>query len=420
MQVTSHTPPARTSTSEKTVGLTSPLAGITVIELGHTVAAPYAGMILAELGATVIKVESESGDYTRGMPPFRPDDTAGPYQVLNRGKQSVVIDMKDPVGAKLLMALVMGRGDVLIHNLKFGAIDRLGFGAAALRARKPSLIHCNVGAFGHTGPMKELPGYDPLMQAYSGIMSILGEDGRPPVRVGVSITDMAAGMWAVIGIQAALRRREETGEGCVLDTSLFETALSWLSIQFASFDISGVVPGREGSGLAMMTPYQAFETADSHIMVAAGNDGNFAKLCAAMELPALVHDERFALNKARVANRPALLAILEPVFRQQSSDDWLRRLEARGVPCSPINTLDQVVNDPQAAALGIFQDSPDGNGKVLGLPLSFDGVRPPFKVAAPTLGQDTEEVLGPLRQALAADRLGAQPAAPHPTSGKNS
>jgi crotonobetainyl-CoA:carnitine CoA-transferase CaiB-like acyl-CoA transferase len=375
-----------------------PLGGITVIELGHTVAAPYAGMILAELGADVIKVESAEGDYSRGMPPFRPDDTATPYQVLNRGKRSVVVDMKDPAGAQLLTELILRQGDVLIHNLKFGAIDKLGFGAAALRGRKPSLVYCNVGAFGHVGPKKELPGYDPLMQAYSGIMSILGEDGRPPVRVGVSITDMAAGMWAAIGIQAALRQRDATGEGCVVDTSLFETALGWLSIQFASYDASGVVPRKEGSGLSMMTPYQAFETNDSHVMVAAGNDNTFGKLCHALERPELVRDSRFTLNKARVANRPALLAILEPIFREQSSAEWLHRLEKHGVPCSPINTVDQVAGDTQAAALGIFQDSPDGNGKVLGLPLSFDGARPAFRVPAPKLGEHTEAILGPLRQ----------------------
>jgi crotonobetainyl-CoA:carnitine CoA-transferase CaiB-like acyl-CoA transferase len=386
---------------------TQPLAGITVIELGHTVAAPYAGMILAELGADVIKVESAGGDYTRGMPPFRADDTAAPYQVLNRGKRSVVLDLKDAGDARVLRELLLRDGDVLIHNLKFGAIDKLGFGAAQLRSLKPSLVHCNVGAFGHTGPMKELPGYDPLMQAYSGIMSILGEDGRPPVRVGVSITDMAAGMWAVIGIQAALARRAVTGEGCVIDTSLFETALAWLSIQFASYDVSGDVPRREGSGLAMMTPYQAFETADSHVMVAAGNDNIFRKLCPALGQPELATDERFATNKARVANRPDLLGLLEPIFRTRPSAEWLRRLEAAGVPCSPINSLDRLVDDPQAQALGIFQSSPDGNGKTLGLPLSFDQVRPAFAVAAPKLGQHTEEILGDLRRELAATEASA-------------
>ena len=380
-----------------------PLRGITVIEIGHTVAAPYAGMILAELGANVIKIEGPGdGDYTRGMPPFREDHTSAVFQALNRGKRSVVIDMKAPDEARLLRELILEEADVVIHNLKFGAMDKLGFGSDKLLALKPSLVYCNVGAFGHIGPMRERPGYDPLMQAYAGIMSIMGEDGRPPVRVGVSITDMAAGMWSVIGIQAACRESAATGKGGVIDTSLFETALGWLSVQYSSFDTSGVVPRREGSGLAMMAPYQAFESTDSHLMVAAGNDNNFRRLCRSIERNELAVDPRFALNKDRVANRPALLAILEPIFRQESTKDWLARLEVSGVPCSPINSLDQLVNNSQAEALGIFQESPDGNGTVLGLPLSFDSVRPPFRKAAPRLGEHTLEVLTNLRDRASA------------------
>ncbi|MDB5743049.1 MAG: L-carnitine dehydratase/bile acid-inducible protein [Polaromonas sp.] len=379
-----------------------PLSGITVIEIGHTVAAPYAGMILAELGANVIKIENPGdGDYTRGMPPFRQDHTSAVYQALNRGKRSVVVDMKNPSEARILRELIVEQADVVIHNLKFGAMEGLGFGSDDMCALKPALVYCNVGAFGHTGPLRERPGYDPLMQAYAGIMSIMGEDGRPPVRVGVSITDMAAGMWAVIGIQAACREAQVTGQGGVVDTSLFETALGWLTVQYSSFDASGVVPKREGSGLAMMAPYQAFESSDSHLMVAAGNDNNFIRLCRAINQPDLVGDPRFAANKNRVANRPALLEILEPVFKSDTTQRWLDRLEQAGVPCSPINSIDQVVGDPQAEALGIFQKSPDGTGTVLGLPLSFDAVRPPFRTTAPRLGEHTEQVLGALRSRLA-------------------
>jgi crotonobetainyl-CoA:carnitine CoA-transferase CaiB-like acyl-CoA transferase len=378
-----------------------PLSGLTVIEIGHTVAAPYAGMILAELGADVIKIESPGGgDYSRGMPPFREDGTASMFQTLNRGKRSVVIDMKDPEEATMLRELIKEKGDVLIHNLKFGAMDKLGFSAAELLATRPSLVYCNLGAFGHTGPLRDKPGYDPLIQAFTGIMSIMGEDNRPPVRVGVAITDMAAGLWAVIGIQAACREAALTGKGGVVDTSLFETALGWLSIQYASFDVSGKVPRREGSGVAMLVPYQAFETSDLHIMVAAGNDNIFRRLCHAVGHPAWESDERFALNKDRCTNRIELISLLGDIFKQKSSEEWLVILETAGVPASPINTINQLVDNPQTKALEILQASPDGNGTVLGLPLSFDAVRPPFRTPAPKLGEHTHEVFASIRARL--------------------
>ncbi|GAA4342937.1 CoA transferase [Pigmentiphaga soli] len=375
---------------------TLPLQGMTVIEIGHTVAAPYAGMILAELGADVIKVENpDAGDYTRGMPPFR-DGASAVYQALNRGKRSIALDMKRPRDAALLKRLIVEKADVVLHNLKYGAMEKLGFGAEELLRLKPGLVYCNVGAFGRTGPLRDRPGYDPLMQAYTGIMSIMGEEGRPPVRVGVSITDQAAGMWAVIGIQAAYQESRRSGAGGVVDTSLFETALCWLTVQYSSFDASGVVPKREGSGLAMMAPYQAFESADSYLMVAAGNDNNFRKLCGALERPDLALDPRFAANKGRVEHRPALLAELEPIFRRKTTAQWLALLEAAGVPCSPIKRIDEVVDDPHAQALEIFQPSPDGAGHILGLPLSFDSARPPFRRAAPGLGEHTGEILSGL------------------------
>ena len=375
----------------------APLAGLTVIEIGHTVAAPYAGMVLAELGANVIKVEGAGGDYSRDMPPFRDGQVSAVYQSLNRGKRSVVVDLKDPVQAERLRALILVEADVLLHNLKFGAVDTLGLGSERLLAAKPSLVYCNIGAFGHTGPLKHRPGYDPLMQAYAGIMSLMGEDGRPPVRVGVSITDMASGLWAVIGILAACRERERTGVGGVVDTSLYETALGWLCVQYASFDASGVVPKKEGSGVAMMVPYQAFQSADSFLMVAAGNDNNFRRLCRAIDRMDLAEDVRFVTNKVRVANRVALIALLQPIFLTRTTAEWLEILEAANVPGSPINSVDHLPDDAQAQALGIIQDSPDGSGRLLGLPVSFDTVRPAFVRPPPGLGEHTEDVLGRYR-----------------------
>jgi crotonobetainyl-CoA:carnitine CoA-transferase CaiB-like acyl-CoA transferase len=375
----------------------TPLGGLTVVEIGHTVAAPYAGMVLAELGANVIKVESAGGDYSRDMPPFRDGQVSAVYQSLNRNKRSVVVDLKDAGQTERLRALILAEADVLIHNLKFGAVDALGLGSDRLLAAKPSLVYCNIGAFGHTGPLKHRPGYDPLMQAYSGIMSLMGEDGRPPVRVGVSITDMASGLWAVIGILAACRERQLTGRGGVVDTSLYETALGWLCVQFASFDASGVVPKKEGSGVAMMVPYQAFRTADSFVMVAAGNDNNFRRLCGAIDRTDLAEDVRFVTNKVRVANRAELIAILEPIFAMRTTAEWLARLEAANVPGSPIHGVDHLADDPQAESLGMIQASPDGTARLLGLPVSFDTVRPAFVRMPPALGEHTEELLGRYR-----------------------
>ena len=373
-----------------------PLKGINVIELGHTVAAPYAGMILAQLGAKVIKIENPpSGDYTRGMPPFRADGVSAVFQALNRDKKSVLLNLKDPEDSKSLLNLLRNKADVLIHNLKFGAMEELGFGSATLLKENPALIYCNVGAYGHTGPMKGLPGYDPLMQAYSGLMSIMGEEGRPPIRVGVSITDQAAGMWAVIGIQAALKEREKSGLGCLIDTSLFETALAWMSVQFASYDASKDVPKKEGSGLAMMTPYQAFSTKDDYLMVAAGNDNIFKKLCQALGQPPLLMQDIFIKNASRVQHRPLLLSIIEPIFKTKTTFDWVQVLTQFEVPCSAINSLNSVVHDEQTKALEIFQGSPDGNGNICGLPVSFNGKRPAFESAAPKLGEHTTEILNP-------------------------
>lgn len=372
-----------------------PLQGVTVIEIGHTIAAPYAGMILAELGADVIKVENpHAPDYTRDMPPFR-DGISAVFQSMNRGKRAVAVDLADAAQASRLRRLVIERADVVLHNLKFGAMERLGLGAEALLEQQPRLIYCNLGAFGRRGPLREKPGYDPLMQAFSGLMSIMGEDGRPPVRVGVSITDMATGMWAVIGIQAALRERERTGAGGLVDTSLFDTAVGWMAVQFASFLASGEPPGREGSGVAMMVPYQAFATQDGYLMVAAGNDRMFRRLCEALQRPELAEDPRFRRNRDRCTHRAELIGILQEAFAGSPIDKWMARLDAHGVPNSRINDLGDVVAHPHARESGLFQTSPDGTMTLLGLPLCFDGERPPFRRNPPAPGEHDAEIFGP-------------------------
>jgi len=372
-----------------------PLSGVTVVEIGHSVAAPYAGMILGELGAEVIKVENpKGGDPGRGWGPPFTESTATLFHAFNRAKRGITIDLGDSAQVASLRALIRDRADVLIHNLKYGALDRYGLSAEALTAEKPSLIWCNLGAFGSVGPLRDRPGYDPMMQAYGGLMSLLGEDGRPPVRVGVSIIDIATGMWSVIGILAALQERRHTGRGGVVDSSLYETTLAWMSLPISAYLADGKIPTRHGSGIEQIVPYQAFETADGFIMVAAGNDNLFRRLCAALDRPGLAEDPRFRTNSDRVVNRRSLIPIIADIFTAAPVAVWVGRLEAAGIPNSPIQSLDQVVADAQTAALGIIQQSPGSPAlSLVGLPLSFDGARPPFAKTAPGLGEDNSEII---------------------------
>jgi crotonobetainyl-CoA:carnitine CoA-transferase CaiB-like acyl-CoA transferase len=373
---------------------TTPLSGLVVIEIGHSIAAPYAGMILGELGAEVIKVENpRTGDAARGWGPPFADGAATCFHAVNRAKKGITIDLADPADAEKLKRLIIERADVLVHNLKFGALDRYGLSSEVLLAAKPSLVYCNLGAFGALGPMRERPGYDPLMQAYGGLMSLMGEDGRPPVRVGVSIVDLATGMWAVIGILAALAERRQTGRGGVIDTSLYESALAWMTIPIAAYLVDRKVPTRQGSGVEMIVPYQAFAAADGYLMVAAGNDNLFRRLCDVIARPELAEEPRFRTNKDRVVNRAALIAILDDIFASQPIAFWQDRLDVAGIPNGPMQTVDQVVADPQTAALGMIQqlvteDPHRPPLSLVGLPLSFDRVRPPFAKAAPAFGED--------------------------------
>jgi crotonobetainyl-CoA:carnitine CoA-transferase CaiB-like acyl-CoA transferase len=372
-----------------------PLSGLVVVEIGHSIAAPYAGMILGELGAEVIKVENpKSGDACRGWGPPFAEGAATCFHAVNRGKKGITIDLADPNEAAQLKALILGRADVVIHNLKFGALDKYGLGAAALTAEKPRLVFCNLGAFGNTGPLRDRPGYDPMMQAYSGLMSLLGEDGRPPVRVTASIVDMGSAMWAVIGILSALRERDASGKGGVVDTSLYETSLAWMNIMLAGYLANGELPARHGSGVDMIVPYQAFAARDGFMMVAAGNDNLFRRLAAVVGRPSLAEDARFRTNGDRVVNRPTLIPILADIFAAEPRAHWAKLLEEAGIPNGPINTMDQVVGDAQTLALGQIQRQPGSDLALVGMPLSFDGTRPPFAKRAPSLGEDNSAVLG--------------------------
>jgi crotonobetainyl-CoA:carnitine CoA-transferase CaiB-like acyl-CoA transferase len=369
-----------------------PLSGLFVVEIGHSVAAPYAGMILAELGATVVKVENpKGGDAARGWgPPFF-EGEATCFHAFNRGKRGITIDLGEAREVERLHRLIREDADVLIHNLKYGVLERFGLSAQRLLAEKPDLVYCNIGAFGTNGPLRERPGYDPMMQAYGGLMSLLGEEGRAPARVTVSIIDMATGMWAAIGILAALAERRRTGKGGVVDLSLYETTLAWMTLPITTYLATGEMPRRHGSGIEQVVPSQVFPVADGFIMVSAGTDGLFRRLCAAIGRPSLADDLRFRTNRDRVVNRTALIGLISEIFASEPLRLWEEKLESAGIPHSPIQNVAEVVADPQTAALGIIQEAPQAALSLIGLPLSFDGVRPPFEKLAPRLGEDNAE-----------------------------
>ena len=376
-------------------GSALPLDGILVVELGHSVAAPYAALVLAELGADVVKVEKpgHGDDARRWGPPFH-EGTSTVFKALNRNKRSIVADLRDAEDIAKLKALI-GRADVVIQNLRPGQVDELGLGPAAMCAANPRLVYATIGAFGAAGPLKDEPGYDPLMQAFGGMMSVTGEQGRPPVRVGTSPIDMGAGMWVVTGVLSALLKRATSGCGGEVVTSLYETALGWMLYHVASEAVTGEEPGRHGSGTAMIVPYQAFPTADGDLVVAAGNDSLFRRVCEAIGLPELATDPRYASNADRVRNRGVLIETLSERLRTKTRAEWAAALGAVGVPTAPVQGMGELAAHPQTQALGILRgEGVPGGVRTIGLPLSFDGVRPGRDAPAPALGEGNPDYLG--------------------------
>ena len=372
-----------------------PFKGLVVIELGHSVAAPFAGHILSELGADVIKVEKSDGDDARRWgPPFWEGASAF-FQSLNRNKRSVVCNFRDALEAAALKQLIIERADVVLQNLRPGHVEKLGIDGPTLLATKPSLVYCNLGAFGREGPLKERPGYDPLMQAFGGVMSTTGEPGRPSVRVGASIVDMGTGLWSVVGILTALYERQQTGRGRVVDVSLFETAASWTSLLTAQYLCTGESPQKQGSGAPGIAPYKAYMTLDGEVVVAAGSDSLFRSLAKVVGHPEWIEDPRFVDNPSRVRNQVELYRLLDELMSQRPTREWVEALEAAGIPCSPVQTIQQMAEHPQTQALGLIQPVPDTSMRFVTLPLSLDGQRPVSRGAPPKLGEHTESILNP-------------------------
>jgi crotonobetainyl-CoA:carnitine CoA-transferase CaiB-like acyl-CoA transferase len=373
-----------------------PLEGIRVLDVTTSIAGPYCAQALAALGADVVKVERpDTGDDGRAWgPPFW-DDEGTMFLSANAGKRSLALSLRDPRGREALLRLV-DPADVFLQSLRPGLAEELGLGADALRTRNPRLVYCSVGAYGRAGPLAREPGYDALMQAAGGLISVTGEPGRPGVRVGTSTIDQGTGAWAAIGVLAALLERERTGEGCVVDVSLYETAIGYLGYHLVGFLADGTVPAGEGTRFPMVAPYEVLPTRNGSLMVAAGNDRLFRALCTVVDAPELLDDPQFRTNADRVRNRDALAALLTDRLATEDAVTWHERLIAAGVPAAPVADVRDVAESPQTAALEILQplEHPRIENLVLpALPLSFDGDRARHGSAPPDVGEHSAEIL---------------------------
>lgn len=367
--------------------MASVLDGVRVLELGQVLAGPFAGAILADLGAEVIKIErTEGGDDARRMgPAFRNGDALN-FHIFNRGKQSVALDLKTEDGRAHLERLV-AQADIFIHNLRPGVPRALGIDGETLCARHPRLIYGEISAFGPTGPMAMRPGYEPLLQAFSGLSSTNGGEGDPPMRSGASVCDQGSGMWLVIGALALLHRRERTGRGGLLTTSLLETALAWNAQKSDAWANEGQLPLRHRSGHPGFVPYEAFDTADGPLLICCGNDRLFAKLAHTLGQPGWIGEERFATNRARLAHKAELFDQLMPLLRTRTRADWIGRFEAAGVPCAPVHSVPEALAHPQVQALGMLAPVPGADFSLTALPLRVDNERPLARGLAPRLGE---------------------------------
>ncbi|MDQ3672602.1 MAG: CoA transferase [Actinomycetota bacterium] len=373
-----------------------PLAGTRVLDVTTSIAGPLCAEILAALGADVVKVERpDTGDDARAWgPPFWNGEGAM-FLAVNAGKRSLALSLRDARGREALLRLA-DRSDVFLQGLRPGLAGELGLGAQDVRERNPRLVYCSIGAYGRVGPLSGEPGYDALMQAAGGLISMTGEPGRSGVRAGSSLIDIGTGLWAAVGIIAALLERERTGEGVEVDTSLYETALGYIGYHLVGYLADGTVPKGEGTVFPMVAPYQVFPTKDGELMIAGGNDRLFAALCTALHLPDLAIDPRFRTNADRVGNRETLVALLSDRLHERHSAEWLELLSAAGVPAAPVADVADVVSSEQTRALGILQPVehpgiPDL--RLTALPLSFAGARAEHRLPPPLLGQHSEEVL---------------------------
>src|SRR5712692_4570108 len=401
-----------------------PLSHIRVLDLSRVLAGPWASQNLADLGAEVIKVERPgSGDDTRSWgPPFLKDkdgkDTreAAYFLSVNRGKKSVTLDISRPEGQRIARELAL-KSDVVIENYKVGGLAKYGLAYEDLKKIHPKIVYCSVTGFGQTGPYAQRPGYDFIFQGMGGLMSITGErDGEPgggPQKVGIAVTDVLAGMYASLAITAAIAHRERTGVGQYIDLALFDAIVAFGANQILNYFTSGKIPGRYGNAHANVVPYEVFATADGHLILAVGNDSQFASFCKVAGRPELAADSRYAAMPDRIRNRSELIPLIGEIMKGRASKDWIEQLEAANVPCGPINNYQEVFDDPQVRHRGLKIEIPHPAGlpcPTVASPMRFSETPVEYELPPPLLGQHTREVLGELlgmhREEL--DRLAAQ------------
>ena len=373
-----------------------PLEGLKVVDVTTSIAGPYCAEILAALGAEVVKVERpDTGDDGRAWgPPFWNGESAM-FLSVNAGKRSLAVSLADERGREIVRQLA-DRTDVFLQSLRPGLAERMGLGAEVIRARNARLVYCSIGAYGHVGPLSHEPGYDALMQAAGGLISMTGDPGRAGVRVGSSLIDMGTGIWSALGIVTALLERERTGEGATVDTSLYETALGYIGYHLVGYLADGTVPSRQGTVFPMVAPYQVFPTRDGELMIAGGNDRLFALLCDVLEMPELVSDARFRTNPDRVRNREELVERLSGRLRERDTAEWQELMSTAGIPVAPVANVADVVAAPQTTALGMLQSIPHeliSELRLPAVPLSFDGELATHRLSPPMLGEHTAEVL---------------------------
>jgi crotonobetainyl-CoA:carnitine CoA-transferase CaiB-like acyl-CoA transferase len=387
--------------------MAGPLSGYRVLDMSRVLAGPWAGQLLADLGAEVIKIERPKvGDDTRHWGPPYLKDTAGNdtadaayFFSANRGKRSITVDITQPEGQAIIRELA-AKVDVLIENYKVGGLAKYGLDYSSLKKINPKLVYCSITGFGQTGPYAHRPGYDFLIQGMGGLMSVTGEPdgvhGGGPTKVGVAVTDIFTGLYAANAIQAALLERHTSGQGQSIDLALLDVQAAVMANQASNYLIGGQIPGRLGNAHPNIVPYQAFATLDSHIIVAVGNDQQFQRFCHVIGQPEWVDDPRYTSNTARVNNREALCGHITQHFKQQTSQYWLSNLEANAVPCGPINTIDQVFDDPQLRSRNMvltMQDDRAGDIQLVANPINYSRSQIEYDLAPPQLGNQTIEIL---------------------------
>jgi len=382
-----------------------PLNGIRVLDLSRVLAGPYCTMVLGDLGAEVIKVESLKGDETRAWgPPFagEANGESAYYLCINRNKRGIAVDFKTDEGRVIILERAK-QSDVLVENFRPGTLSRFSLDFESISVINPNLIYCSITGFGQTGPLRDKPGYDFMIQAIGGLMSITGEPESEPMKVGVAVADLFAGQNAVIAILAALQARNQTGKGQHLDISLFDSQIGMLANVASNYLISGNLPKRYGNAHANIVPYQSFQASDAWFVIAVGNDKQFEKLCRVIGSTGmlrnkweLVSDTRFVTNASRVENRDELIALLKPIFLEKTANEWLSAFETVGIPCGPINTLDKVFAEPQVAAREMLIEMDHltiGRLPLVGSPLKFSDTPVEYKLPPPRIGEHTEDVL---------------------------